>query len=266
MARSSIVRQCGAAITPTSATLEAANGASMRVQGQTTLYVKVSRVSVKKIDVLVSDDIGSDELLLSWQDLITLRVLRPDFPSPLPEEETVKCNKVTGQAQKDGVNVKMEALHHEFEDVFSDRLMPGKRINMAPVDIQLEEGAKPKAFYHCKQYPLHMAEEAEELVAKLVANKVLEKCDQPTEWCAPSQIVPKPNGQGVRLVTNFQYINQYVKRPVMPDLTVTEVRQRIKPESKVFARYDAVSGFFQVPLSEQSKLLTATILPSGRYV
>ena len=151
VARSSIVRQCGAAITPTSATLEAANGASMRVQGQTTLYVKVSRVSVKKIDVLVSDDIGSDELLLSWQDLITLRVLRPDFPSPLPEEETVKCNKVTGQAQKDGVNVKMEALHHEFEDVFSDRLMPGKRINIAPVDIQLEEGARPKAFYHCRQ-------------------------------------------------------------------------------------------------------------------
>ena len=60
----------------------------------------------------------------------------------------------------------MEALHQEFEDVFSDRLMPGKRINMAPVDIQLEEGAKPKAFYHCKQYPLHMAEEAEELVAR----------------------------------------------------------------------------------------------------
>ena len=181
VARSSIVRQCGAPISPTSATLEAANGASMRVLGQTTLYVKVSRVSVKKIDVLVSDDIGSDELLLSWQDLITLRVLRPDFPSPMPEEETVRCNKVHGSTQKDELNVKMETLHEEFEDVFSDRLMPGKRINMAPVDIQLEEGAKPKAFYHCKQYPLHLAEEAEELVAKLVANKVLEKCDQPTE-------------------------------------------------------------------------------------
>ena len=90
VARSSIVRQCGAPIIPTSATLEAANGASMKVLGQTTLYVKMSRVSVKKIDVLVSDDIGSDELLLSWQDLITLRVLRPDFPSPMPEEETVE--------------------------------------------------------------------------------------------------------------------------------------------------------------------------------
>ena len=99
-------------------------------------------------------------------------------------------------------------------------------------------------------------------MAKLVANKVLEKCEQPTEWCAPSQKVQKPNG-GVRLVTNYQYINQYVRRPVMPDLTVTEVRQRIKPESKVFARYDAVSGFFQVPLLEQSKLLTATILQTA---
>ena len=266
VARSSIVKQCGAAINPTSATLEAANGAPMRVQGEATLFVKVNKVSVKQIDVLVSDDIGSDELLLSWQNLITLRVLRPDFPSPMPEEDTMRCNKVTSPAQEDGSNAKMEALHSEFEDVFSDKLMPGKRIDMAPVDIQLVEGAKPKAFYQCRQYPIHMAEEAEELVAKLVANKVLQKCDEPTEWCAPSQIVPKPNGQGVRLVTNYSWINQFIKRPVMPDLTVTEVRQRIKPESKVFARYDAVSGFFQVPLSEKSKMLTATVLPSGRYV
>ena len=62
-----------------------------------------------------------------------------------------------GQLRK---NKKMEALHEEFEDVFSDRLLPGKRINMAPVDIQLEKEAKPRAFYHCKQYPLHLAEQA----------------------------------------------------------------------------------------------------------
>ena len=62
-----------------------------------------------------------------------------------------------GQLRK---NKKMEALHEEFEDVFSDRLLPGKRINMAPVDIQLEKEAKPRAFYHCKQYPLYLAEQA----------------------------------------------------------------------------------------------------------
>ena len=93
------MRQCGASITPTSATLEAANGASMKVLGKTTLYVKVDRVSVKKVDVLVSDDIGSDDLLLSWQNLITLRVLSADFPSPMPEVETARCNKVNGSTQ-----------------------------------------------------------------------------------------------------------------------------------------------------------------------
>ena len=145
VARSSIVRQCGASITPTSATLEAANGASMKVLGKTTLYIKVDRVSVKKVDVLVSDDIGSDDLLLSWQNLITLRVLSADFPSPMPESETARCNK--GKPEKDE---EMESLHEKFEDVFSDRLLPGKRINMAPVDIKLENDAKPRAFYHCK--------------------------------------------------------------------------------------------------------------------
>ena len=267
VARSSMVKQCGAVIEPTSAKLEAANGASMKVLGEATLFIKVKGVSVKRISVLVSDDIGNDEILLSWRDLITLRVLPENFPCPQPEEGEHEVHQTCSRVKpsNDQSNTKMEALHAEYDDVFSDRLLPGKRINMEPVDIVLEEGAKPKASYHCKQYPLHLAEQAEELIAKLVANKVLERCDTPTEWCAPSQIVQKGNG-GVRLVTNFQYINQFIKRPVMPDMSVSEVRQKIKPESKVFARYDAVSGFFQVPLSESSKMLTATILPSGRYV
>ena len=271
IARSSIVRQCGAVIKPTSAKLEAANGAEMNVIGKATLFIKVTGVSVKRVSVLVSDDIGSDDMLLSWKDLVTLRVLPENFPCPMPEgtegtDEEVSnaaCSRVVQGGAK--LNPKMEALHEEFAEVFSDRLLPGKRINMEPVSIELVEGAKPRAISHCRQYPLHLAEQAEELVSKLVKNRVLERYDGPTEWCAPSHIVEKPNG-GVRLVSNYSYINQFIKRPVMPDMTVADVRQRINPTSKVFARYDAVSGFFQVPLSETSKMLTATILPSGRYV
>ena len=268
IARSQIVKQAGAAIEPTTAKLEAANGVEMKVLGKAVLYVKVSRVSVKKLTVLVSDDIGNDEILLSWQDLIKLRVLPDNFPCPRPDGEGEDGNETcsrTVQSSGDQTNPRMESLHAEYAEVFSDRLLPGKRINMEPVEIELEEDAKPRAVSHCKQFPLHLADQAEELVDTLVKNRVLEKCDGPTDWCAPSQIVEKQNG-GVRLVSNFSYINQFIKRPVMPDMTVNDVRQRISPGSKVFARYDAVSGFFQVPLSERSKMLTATILPSGRYV
>ena len=271
IARGSIVRQSGAVIKPTSARLEAANGAEMKVLGKAVLFIKVSGVSVKRVSVLVSDDIGNDDMLLSWKDLVTLRVLPENFPAPMPEEVGSECEEATNAACYRVVqggaklNAKMEALHEEFAEVFSDRLLPGKRIKMEPVEIELVAGAKPRAISHCKQYPLHLAEQGEELVAKLVKNRVLERYDGPTEWCAPSHIVEKSGG-GVRLVSNYSYINQFIKRPVMPDMTVAEVRQRINPASKVFARYDAVSGFFQVPLSESSKLLTATILPSGRYV
>ena len=266
IATSKVVRQSGATIRPTSAKLEAANGVEMKVLGKAVLYVKVPGVSVKRITVLVSDDIGNDDMLLSWRDLITLRVLRENFPCPMPEEldeeEQATCSRTTTASQQ---NQKMEELHAEFAEVFSDRLLPGKRINMEPVEIELEAGAKPRAISHCRQFPLHLAEQGEELVKTLVNNRVLQRIDGPTDWCAPSHIVEKAGG-GVRLVSNYQYINQFVKRPVMPDMTVAEVRQKISPKSKVFARYDAVSGFFQVPLSESSKMLTATILPSGRYV
>ena len=82
----------------------------MKVLGKTTLYIKVDRVSVKKVDVLVSDNIGSDDLLLSWQDLVTLRVLSADFPSPMPEVETARCNKVNGSTQKDEKDEKEDGI------------------------------------------------------------------------------------------------------------------------------------------------------------
>ena len=91
--------------------------------------------------------------------------------------------------------------------------------------IELVEGAIPRSINHCRQYPLHHAEEAEALVAKLVKSKVLKKYEGPTQWCSPSHFVEKPGGRGLRLVSNFQYVNQYIKRPVMPDDTVDEVRR-----------------------------------------
>ena len=276
IARSSVIKQCGAKLQYTSQKLEAANGGDMQVLGKACIYIKVRGVCVKRLNVLVSDDIGNDEMLLSWKDLIKLRVLPENFPTPIPEgdydedENRERCAKTKvvkpNVENNNDTNPQMEALHAEYEDVFNDRLLPGKRINVEPAVIELVEGAIPRSINHCRQYPLHHAEEAEALVAKLVKSKVLKKYDGPTQWCSPSHFVEKPGGRGLRLVSNFQYVNQYIKRPVMPDNTVDEVRRKISPTSKVFARYDSVSGFFQVPLSEQSQLLTATILPSGRYI
>ena len=76
--------------------------------------------------------------------------------------------------------------------------------------------------------------------------------------------VLKPNKREVRICADLRKLNKAVRREkyVMP--TVDEILSRLVG-SKVFTSLDAASGFYQIPLHEESKMLTTSITPFGRY-
>ena len=69
----------------------------------------------------------------------------------------------------------------------------------------------------------------------------------------------------LRLVTNFQQLNEHVERPVHPFPSAKDIISNIPADSQYFAKLDAVHGYFQIPLDEKSADLTTFILPMGRY-
>ena len=60
-------------------------------------------------------------------------------------------------------------------------------------------------------------------------------------------------------------LNPYIIRPVFNSYTLDEISYMLK-DAKVFTVCDANKGFFQVPLAEESKKLTAMLTPEGVYV
>ena len=88
--------------------------------------------------------------------------------------------------------------------------------------------------------------------------------NSPTEWCAPIVVVPKLNGKDIRLCVDLTKLNKAVLRPryILP--SVDYVPGQIG-NAKVFSKLDANSGFHQVLLTEESKLLTTFITPFGRF-
>jgi len=44
---------------------------------------------------------------------------------------------------------------------------------------------------------------------------------------------------------------------------VTEIIQSIPSTANYFAKFDAVNGYFQIALDEESSMLTTFLLPSG---
>lgn len=94
---------------------------------------------------------------------------------------------------------------------------------------------------------------------------VISKMTQPTPWCAGMVVVPKPRAKiPIRLCVDLTPLNKWVRRErhILPAVDDTLA---MLAGVKVFTKLDATSGFWQIPLSEESKLLTTLITPFGRY-
>ena len=85
--------------------------------------------------------------------------------------------------------------------------------------------------------------------------------NEPTPWCAVMVIVPKASG-AVRICVNMKPLNENVLREVhlMPkvDTTLAQLTGAVR-----FSKLDANSGFWQIPLAKESRLLTTFITPYG---
>ena len=58
-------------------------------------------------------------------------------------------------------------------------------------------------------------------------------------------------------------LNRYVQRPVNPQLTQWEVIRNIPKGTKHYAVFNALKGFHQIDLDEESRALTTFMTPFG---
>ena len=86
---------------------------------------------------------------------------------------------------------------------------------------------------------------------------------EPTEWCAGLVVVPKQSGK-VRICVDLTKLNENVCRERHPLPAVEQVLAQLSGAT-VFSILDANSGFWQIPLSEESARLTTFISPFGRF-
>ena len=132
-----------------------------------------------------------------------------------------------------------------------------------PYDIQLKEDAKPKALFTPRNVAIPLREKVKKELERMESLNVISKVTEPTPWCAGMVVVPKRSGD-VRICVDLKALNESVKRETHPIPKVDSVLAQLAGAA-VFSKLDANSGFWQIPLSEKSKLLTTFITPFGRY-
>ena len=111
--------------------------------------------------------------------------------------------------------------------------------------------------------PYPLLDKVKNELDRLIREEVITPVQEPTDWCAPMVVVPKPNGQ-VRICVDYVQLNKVVKREIFPMANVEDSLAKLGA-GKIFTKLDANSGFHQIPLSKSAKLLTTFLTPFGRF-
>jgi hypothetical protein len=97
-----------------------------------------------------------------------------------------------------------------------------------------------------------------------LAQGIIEEVSGATPWLHPIVIVAKKNTSDIRMCVDLTKLNRFVRRPTNPQLTPWEVVRNIPKGTKHYAVFDALKGYHQIELDEESRALTSFMTPFGR--
>ena len=133
-----------------------------------------------------------------------------------------------------------------------------------PYHMELDHGAIPVALSAPRRVPLPLRDAVQTELNRMEDMGVISKVTEPTEWCSGMVLVPKPGKKPPRICVDLTPLNLVVKRErhILPAVDQTLAMMK---NAKVFTKLDARFGFWQIPLTPESRPLTTFITPFGRY-
>ena len=126
--------------------------------------------------------------------------------------------------------------------------------------IHLKTGTPP-VYTPAYRLPHSWRAAADACVQEMLRDGIIQESTSP--WNSPLLLVPKKDGT-YRPVVDFRKLNA-VSIPERFPLSCISDLLRSLGRNKVFSTLDLLSGFFQVPLDEESRPLTAFSTPSGKW-
>ena len=256
----------------------AANGQPLDCLGTLNLIFHLGSRSVAD-RVTVVDSV--DGILLAWYVARDLGILPDDYPTPLPLCAKAVHSQVsdTSWDWSNGIDQATPTQHAhaheqllaEFADVLRDPadftdedVLPPMR--GPAMTIHLTDDAQP--FFQSAARPMPYAWRADgaALLQRMVQQGIIAPLtsDEPSDWQHPITFTPKSSG-GLRACCDLRRLNQFVRRPTHPCPTPRDAVSQISTGASLFTTMDALSGYWQIPLAEESQALTTFITPWGRY-
>ena len=236
--------------------ITAANNTNLSCDGRIDLLIDFQGITAD-INALISRDLKND-VIISWHDLKKLEILPKNFP-----------NRINAMSHNDDKEINVEKFNelvNSYSDVIKDSLSKDP-IGGRKMKLELKRDAQPRKVLTARRLPKHYEEDGKKIIENLLKDGIIEKQTEPSEWLSPGFFVPKDNGKGLRLVVDYSVtgLNDAIKRKVHPFPSSNDIMKNIQADSKYFLKADAVQGYHQLELDEESQKLTSFITPFGCF-
>ena len=199
----------------------------------------VSQVAEKEEDTESEVRLGNDQQPIKLQNSQILNDLGTKL-SHLPSVQRKELGEVITQ----------------YREVFPD--VPSKT-NLIEHDVDVGDSAP------IKQHPYRVSPMKKELLDKevqyMLKNDIIEESQ--SNWSSPCILVPKHDG-GFRFCTDFRKVNDKTKSDSFPIPRIADCIDQIG-NAKFVSTFDMLKGYWQVPLTQRAREVSAFVTPSGLY-
>ena len=198
-------------------------------------------------DELESNEVDHMETGRKDKDLIHLPTLKSKENS-----HNVQINPDLSKDQ----DVQLRRLMNSYEDILTD--LPGKT-NLGEHDIKLVDSDPVRR----KPYPIPHAlrGKVQEEIDSMIKQKIIEPSDSP--YASPLVIVKKSDGTD-RYCVDYRYVNAKTVFDSEPVPDQSEIFAKLAKD-KYFTKIDLSKGYWQIPMKEEAKHITAFITHHGLF-
>ena len=188
-----------------------------------------------------------------------------EFPAGLdvPKQKQMKMNQVYLPPIDVHTKLRSDCKAHVME-LFPELFDRFGTIKDAIVKLNVDQSIIP-VIQPPRKIPQAMIDLLKEEIHRMMTLGVIRKLDinEATDWCHNLVLVRKPNGK-LCVCLDPQTINKALRFNVHNARTFQDVTSSIRKVTKV-SKIDANSGFWTLPMDDQSQLLTMFNTPWGRY-
>ena len=231
------------------------NGAQMSPLGKLPVTVRLGNHTYLE-DIHIYPNVRGT--LLSWKACKALQILPSHYPNPIPSPALHKVNLSSSLAP-----LTVQNVTSQYPTVFDGQIrsMQGEYFHISLID-----NVKPFCVNTPRSILFAYRDKLKAELDILQQQNIITPVTEATEWCAPIVVTPKKNTDRIRMCVDLSHLNRYVQQERYQSCTPAQaVADIAATNAKFFTVLDALKGYHQCPLDEDSQVLTTFITPFGRY-